>query len=214
MALKDIKMSTTTTYFLLVSVCTLLSIGQLSNSDLLGHGPTDLYNLHDECSAALNEQLSLELYASIVYLNMAAYFNRPSVAKSGFAKYFEDQSKEEYAHATKFIDYINKRNGTVKRISVEESPKFEWESAKEALSDALKLEKHVLAKIGNIRNIADQKCQDPHLIDFLETEFFTEQMDSISEILRMITNLSTRDLSSFQLVEYLEDKKLLKTNDL
>lgn len=170
----------------------------------------DHYTMHESCATILDQHISLELYASVVYLNMAGYFDRPTVARAGYAKFFRDQSLEEYNHASKFIDYLNKRNATVKRIAVEESPKAEWASPRDALMDALILEKHVLEKIHNIHEVAEEKCDDKHLTDFLESEFYTEQVDSIREIQYMITTISVKDPSAADIIEYTEDKKLLK----
>lgn len=197
---------------ILITVCTLLLCGhQLASAD---SQPTirqvDHYLLHDACGSVLNEQISWELYASLVYLNMAAYFDRPSVAKPGYAQFFKDQSLEEYSHASKFIDYINSRNSTVKRLSVDESPKSEWSSPKEALTDAIKLEKHVYGKIQHIHDVADQTCQDAHLTDFLESYYFIEQVNSIKELQEMLTTISVEDSSTSTLIEYLEDKQLAK----
>lgn len=139
---------------------------------------------------------------------MAGYFGRPTVARPGFAKFFKDQASEEYEHASKFIDYINKRNGTLKRLSVEDSLRADWESPSDALSDAIKLEKHVYGKIHHLHDIADLKCQDNHLIDFLEGYFFTEQVDSINELQEMLTTLNVADRGAATLIEYMEDVKL------
>lgn len=171
----------------------------------------DYYTMHESCAQAVDQHISLELYASVVYLNMAGYFDRPTVARPGYAKFFREQSQEEYNHASKFIDYLNKRNATVKRISIEESPKAEWASPKEALEDAVTLEKHVYAKIHNIYEVAEQKCDDSHLADFLESEFFTEQVDSIREIQTMITTISTKDQTANTIIEYTEDRKMAKS---
>lgn len=170
----------------------------------------DHYTMHGSCATMVDNHISLELYASMVYLNMAGYFDRPTVARAGYAKFFRDQSQEEYNHAAKFIDYLNKRNSTVKRIAIEESPKAEWASPREALEDAMTLEKHVLAKIHSIHEVAEQQCDDKHLTDFLESEFYTEQVDSIREIQYMITTISVKDPSAASVIEYTEDKKLLK----
>lgn len=168
----------------------------------------DHYLLEEACNNALNEQISWELYASLVYMNMAAYFAKPTVARPGFAKFFKDQSLEEYNHASKFIDYINKRNGTVKRLSVEDSPKSDWTSPIEALADAIKLEKHVYAKIHHLHDVAELKCQDGHLTDFLEGYFFAEQVDSIRELQEMLSTLRVPDQSAAAMIEYMEDVKL------
>lgn len=170
----------------------------------------DHYLLHDACLNVLNEQVSWELYASIVYLNMGAYFDRPSVSRAGFGKFFRDQSKEEYEHASKFIEYMNKRNATVTAISVSDSPKNEWNSPKEALGDAIKLEKQVYAKLQHIHSVADQQCNDAHLTDFLESYFFVEQVDSIKELQMMYTTLNVDDSTT---IEYLENVRLEKQKD-
>lgn len=186
-----------------------LTIGQGKLSE---DGPqTNYYLLHEDCANEMNEHIGLELYASIVYLNMAAYFDRPSVALQGYAKFFRDQSQEEYNHAGAFIDYLNKRNSTVSRISIEESPKSEWLSPAEALTDAIKLEKHVYAKIQHIHDAADQRCLDSHLTDFLEGTFFTEQVDSIRDLQVLLTKLR-RSGSSDRTIEYLEDKRLASSH--
>lgn len=197
---------------IVVTICALLTCGQLIEADESKLG--DYYLLHDACASVLNEQISWELYATIVYMNMAGYFDRPTVARLGYAKFFKDQSLEEYGHASKFIDYINQRNGTVKSINIAESPKNEWLSPKEALHDAIKLEKHVFAKLRHIHDIADQQCQDPHLTDFLESYFFTEQVESIQELQIMATKLENScDIGGSSVVEYLEDKVYLKGKD-
>lgn len=202
------------TSILVVSVCALLvcvadgQVGHADDSDNQIH--EDHYLLHPDCSDVLNTQISWELYASIVYMNMGAYFDRPSVARNGYAKYFKDQSLEEYGHAAKFIDYINSRNGTVKRISIDESPKSDWSSPREALADAIKLEKHVYAKIQHIHDVADQKCQDAHLMDFLETYYFTEQVDSIKELQTMLTKISVTDSSASAVIDHITDERLRK----
>lgn len=172
------------------------------------------YLLRDECLNLLNGQVSMELYASIVYMNMAAYFDRPSVARNGYAKFFRAQSLEEYNHASKFIDYVNSRNGTIKRINIEESPKSEWLSPANALHDAIKLEKDVYTKLQYIHSVADQKCQDSHLTDFLEGEFFTEQVESIKELQTMLTKISVGDNSAAAVIVHITDEKLAKKDEL
>lgn len=199
----------------IIAVCGYLLVsdsqGRLADAEQLSR---DLYLMHDDCNNAVNEQVGWELYASIVYMNMAGYFGKPTVARPGFAKFFKDQSQEEFGHASKFIEYINRRNGTVRRISVEDSPKSDWSSPIEALNDAIKLEKHVYAKIQHIHNIAEIKCQDGHLTDFLEGYFIPEQVDSIKELQEMLSTLSVADQSAATMIEYMEDVKLRQRKEL
>lgn len=205
----SILIKTTLAAVLLVS-CTFVGANLDLKLNLLEKEATDHYLLNDACLNVLNEHVGWELYASVVYLNMAGYFDRPSVARLGYGKFFKDQSKEEYEHATKFIEYITKRNGVVKPITIEDSPKSEWNSPKDALADAIKLEKHVYAKIQHIHSVAEQQCNDAHLTDFLEGYFFTEQVDSISQLTTMFTKLDVSDPGAASVIDYLEDARLRK----
>lgn len=191
---------------ILISIGSLTAYGQLSDAE----PTTDHYQLHSSCANLLNDQVGWELYASIVYMNMGGYFDRPSVARKGYARLFREQSLEEYEHASKFVEYINKRNATVRRIAIEKSPKNEWSSPKEALSDAIKLEKHVYTKIQHIHNVAEQQCLDAHLTDFLESYFFTEQVDSIRDLQEKLTKLDVEEPSSAELINYLEDARMVR----
>lgn len=76
-------------------------------------------NYHEDCEAAINKQINMELYASYVYLSMAGYFDRDDVALPGFKKYFNKSSDEEREHAQKFIKYQNMRGGRVVLAPIE-----------------------------------------------------------------------------------------------
>ncbi|XP_077453247.1 ferritin, heavy polypeptide 1b isoform X4 [Stigmatopora argus] len=70
-------------------------------------------NFHQDCEAAINRQINLELYASYVYLSMAYYFERDDIALPHFAKFFRGQTKEEREHAEKLLTFQNKRGGRI-----------------------------------------------------------------------------------------------------
>lgn len=144
-------------------------------------------NFHEECEEALNKQINLELYASYVYLSMAYYFDRCDVALPGLHKYFKKASDEEREHAMNFLSYMNKRGGTIV-FSPIENPQNSWTSAKDAMSDALELEKKVNENLLNLHALASTHG-DPNFLDFLETEYLQEQVDSIKEIADHLTNL-------------------------
>lgn len=63
-------------------------------------------NYHQECEAAINKQINLELYASYVYSSMAFYFDRDDVALAGFHKFFKESSDEERGHGEKVLKFI------------------------------------------------------------------------------------------------------------
>jgi len=100
-------------------------------------------NYHEECEAAINKQINMELFASYSYLALAAHFGRDDVALKGFAKFFMESSKEEQEHAELFIKYQNLRGGHVVLQPIGRPLQDEWETALAAMEYALNLEKEV-----------------------------------------------------------------------
>jgi ferritin heavy chain len=87
--------------------------------------------------------------------------------------------------------------------------KATWLSAEEAVKDAVHLEKELNVKLHNIHKNADRICADPHLMDFLETEFLEEQIASIRQLNKLLTSLTSFEKENRQMGEYLVDKQLL-----
>jgi len=164
------------------------------------------YEMKSECIRELNIQVNSELYASMVYMNMGAYFDNNKVARKGFAKFFTDQSREEKEHAHKLVDYINKRGAVVNTLDVKMPLKSTWNSPKQALEEAIQLENEVNNDIHKIHAIAEHTCLDPHLMDFLESEYLEEQMTSIDQLTRLVTILTQMQNG---VGEYLLDRQLL-----
>lgn len=145
-------------------------------------------NFHIECEKALNKQINLELYASYVYLSMAYHFDREDVALPGLTNYFKKASEEERNHAMKFMTYQNKRGGRIELTDIKTPAKNDWGTGKDAMSEALSLEKLVNESLLELHTLASGH-NDPNFLDFLETEFLQEQVDSIKEIADHVTNL-------------------------
>lgn len=145
-------------------------------------------NFHEECEQALNKQINLELYASYAYLSMAYYFDRSDVALQGIYTYFKKCSEEEREHAMKFMTYQNKRGGDIHLTDIAKPSEDNWVSAKTAMMAALELEKRVNQSLLELHGLASTH-NDPHLMDFLETEFLTEQVNAIKELADHVTNL-------------------------
>jgi len=164
------------------------------------------YELKSECLRELNIQINTELYASLVYMNMGAYFDNNKVARKGFAKFFAEQSREEKEHAHKLQDYINKRGATVDTVDVKMPIKSSWSGPKQALEEAIQLENDVNDYIHKIHGIAEHTCLDPHLMDFLESEYLDEQIESINQLTRLHTILTQMQNG---VGEYLLDRQLL-----
>ena len=161
-------------------------------------------NFHENSEAVLNKQINMELTASYVYMSMATFFARESVALPGLQEFFAKASTEEREHAQKFIDYITKRGGKVQFSNIE-APKTEWDSPLAALEAALALEKRVNQALLDIHSVADEH-KDPHLGDFIEEEFLGEQVDGAFELAQMITKL--KRAQSDELGLYLFDKSM------
>nr|UOV22700.1 ferritin 2 [Dermacentor marginatus] len=162
------------------------------------------YFLHDRCRMGLQEQVNLELHASLVYMQMAAHLANNKVARNGFARFFRDQSSEEREHAQKLIDYVNLRGGTVSAVNVDMPSTATWMSVLDALQAALALEHRVTNRLHELHRLADDN-HDPQMADFLEQEFLSEQVRSIDQLQRLITQLQNMDTG---LGEFLLDQQL------
>jgi len=112
---------------------------------------------------------------------------------------------EEREHAQKFIDYLNTRGGRFSGFDVKMPGKATWDKALDALGDAMNLEKHVNNKLHHLHDVASLQCVDQHLMDFLEGEFFDEQVKSIDQLQRYISMLSGMDTP---MGEFLFDQQL------
>ncbi|KAM8927752.1 ferritin heavy chain B-like [Pelodytes ibericus] len=165
-------------------------------------------NYSEECEAAVNRMVNLELYGSYVYLSMSYYFDRDDVALEHVAEFFKHQSHEEREHAEKLIKYQNKRGGRVVLQDVKKPEREEWSDTLEAMQAALQLEKTVNQAHLDLHKLASDKV-DPHLCDFLENEYLDEQVKAIKQLGDYITNLRRLGVPQNGMGEYLFDKHTL-----
>jgi len=162
-------------------------------------------NFHENCEAAINKQINMELHASYVYMSMAFHYERHDIALMGYAKFMKDQSCEEREHAMKLMKYQNQRGGRVCLSAIDAPGCQEWKGALHGLEDALALEKKVNESLLALHALAS-KHSDPHLTDFLESEYLDEQVDSIKQLADMITILKRAGVNG--LGEHIVDKEL------
>jgi len=177
------------------------------NNDTPGDNPNK-YVLEEGCLVGLRAQMNLEMQASLVYQQMAAHFDSNQVARKGFAKFFQHNSDEEREHAQKIINYVNSRGGTIGNINVGMPTVVSWKTAREALQYALDLENKVNNELHGLHKTAEHDCHDPQLQDFIEGTFLNEQVESISHLERLITNLDK--FTDVHLGEYFLNKDLLQ----
>ncbi|XP_020666798.3 ferritin heavy chain B [Pogona vitticeps] len=166
-------------------------------------------NFDAECEASVNRLTNLELYASYVYLSMSCHFDRDDVALCHVAEFLKEQSQEERQHAEKLLRYQNKRGGHVVLQDVKKPEKDEWGNTLDALQSALELEKKVNQALLGLHKLAMEKG-DPHLCDFLESEFLEEQVKAIKQLGDHLTNLRRLGLPECGMGEYLFDRLSLK----
>ncbi|KAI5085330.1 ferritin heavy chain, partial [Silurus meridionalis] len=165
-------------------------------------------NFHQDCEAAINRQINLELYASYVYLSMSYYFDRDDQALHNFAKFFRKQSHEEREHAEKLMKLQNQRGGRIFLQDIKKPERDEWGSGVEALECSLQLEKSVNQSLLDLHKLATDR-NDPHMCDFVESHYLEEQVKSIKELADWVTNLRRMGAPQNGLAEYLFDKHTL-----
>ena len=135
-----------------------------------------------ELEAAMNAQVGSEFGASLQYVNIASYFDADSLPQ--LAAFFYRQADEEKVHAMKFVHYIVDAGGQVRVPSVEE-PKFDFQSAKEAVQAALDWEVEVTKQINALMDLAIE--QNDHIgQDFLRW-FVSEQLEEVSTMDTLLT---------------------------
>ncbi|WP_411017544.1 ferritin family protein, partial [Salmonella sp. s51090] len=140
-----------------------------------------------------------------VYLSMAYHFDRDDVALPGFHKFMLKQSDEERGHGMKLMKYQNQRGGRIVLQDIKKPERDDWGNGLEAVEAALDLEKHVNQALLDLHKVAD-KHADPQMMDYIEQEFLTEQVESIKQFGDYATNLKRVGLG---LGEYQFDKLTL-----
>lgn len=161
-------------------------------------------NFSEACEAALNAQINMELSASYTYQSMASYFAHDSVALPGLSAHFRHEAEDERQHALKFVDFMTARGGRVLFTAIP-APESNWKSAKNAIESALALEKDVNTSLLKLHAVSCES-NDPHLSDFIESEFLDAQVKSLKELSDMLTQLERCGCDGLGL--YLFDQKL------
>lgn len=103
----------------------------------------------------------------------------------------------------------NSRGGRIVLQDVTKPAQDEWGTALEAIEAALELEKTVNQSILDIHSVASARG-DPHLNDFLETHFLTEQVEAIKELGDWVTKIKRVGTG---LGEHIVDKEIAGDSD-
>lgn len=100
---------------------------------------------------AINEQIKHELYSAYLYLSMSHYCESHSLP--GTAKWLRMQWSEEQAHATRLMDYINRRGGQVSLAAIDKPP-VEFGTLLNLFEQVLKHEESISARIHKLYETA------------------------------------------------------------
>ncbi len=109
--------------------------------------------MHAAVLAATNEQIKHELFSAYLYVSMAIHLDHENLP--GFAHWMKLQAQEEVAHATRLMDYANRRGGRVVLQAIDQ-PQTEWGSSLEIFQAALDHERKVTALIHGLYKTAGE----------------------------------------------------------
>ncbi|WP_419938809.1 ferritin [Candidatus Palauibacter sp.] len=148
--------------------------------------------------AALNEQITQELYASQVYLSMCAHFEGEGLP--GFAHWMRAQAEEEREHALRIFDFVHDREGQVSLRTID-APPSEFGTPREVFEEALGHERKVSEMIGNLYRLAMDEADYPAQV--MLQWFVNEQVEeekTISDIVDRL-RLAGDDKSALLMLE-------------
>ncbi len=130
---------------------------------------------------AINEQIKHELESAYLYLSMVAYFHSESL--DGMAQWMTGQAQEELAHAMKFCNHIDERDGRVELKALSQ-PQKEWASPLEAFKAAHEHERFITGKINDLVKLAAE--EKDHAAGIMLQWFVTEQVEEESSTLKVV----------------------------
>jgi len=120
----------------------------------------------------LNQHLNREFFSSYLYLSMSAFLEKLNY--EGMAVWMKTQSGEEYGHAMKFFDFLNKINASINLEKIDK-PEFSWNSPLEVFEETLKHEKFITKSIYGLADLASSE-KDHATMSFLNY-FINEQIE-------------------------------------
>ena len=151
----------------------------------------------------LNAQVNMELGAAYQYQAMAAHFE--SLGLEGFAKWMDNQAKEEIEHSRKFYDYLLSRNGKVV-LEALGKPKGNFKTVKEVFEDSLKHEQSVTKSIEAIyENVRKEKDYGAEV--FLNW-FVSEQEEEEETVQKIIDKITLLNVDKDSVALYMLDKEM------
>jgi ferritin len=158
-----------------------------------------------ELQELVNKHIGVEFSNFTAYEKLSSVMSHGSNGFSNLAKHFREEADEELKHTRLFIDYQNRRGGTVNVTDVPNidiTPILISENKViAAYKFALELEK----KTYNALKELHEKCNDPQLQDFIET-MLEEQLDTQKKINDIVQRLEMGGSTATYIHETIELK--------
>jgi ferritin len=132
----------------------------------------------------LNKQINRELASAYVYLAMSAWADEQNL--NGAASWLRLQWEEELVHATKLVDYIAERGGTIKLTAVAEPPD-RYTNLLDVFRNVLRHEEEVTSAINELYDMAakEKDYATQTLLDWYVNEQVEEE-NAPMEIISML----------------------------
>lgn len=157
--------------------------------------------LNKKIEKALNKQINAELWSAYLYLSMAAYCH--DIGKTGMAKWYEVQFREEQDHAKILFNYIVQRGGRVELEAIDAVQK-EWNSLLDVFESTLKHEQKVTALINDLFALTSE--EHDYATQSMLKWFIDEQVEEEDNAQTIINNLKMIEDNGYGL--YMLDKEL------
>jgi ferritin len=134
--------------------------------------------------SAINDQIKHEFYSAYLYLAMSAYCE--TINLPGFAGWMRAQHQEELAHAMKFFDFVNDREGSVELQAIEQPPS-EFQSPLDIFQRALEHERKISSLIHQLYELAVKEKDYP--TQTMLQWFITEQVEEEKSASQVVEQL-------------------------
>ena len=131
--------------------------------------------LNKKVEQALNKQIELEHFSSLIYLSMASWAEKNGF--NGAAEFLYLHSDEEREHMLKIFHYVNDR-GSHAIVPESKQPKIEYDSIKAVFEEIYEHEQFVSSEINKLVGICHEE-KDYTTQNFLQW-FVEEQIEEES----------------------------------
>ncbi len=135
--------------------------------------------------------LTMERNASADYFAKAIWFAEREL--NGFALFFNEESKSEQIHASKFADYLIARGQTVLLQDIP-APDQSWSSVEDIMADSFRMESDVTTSLHNLYAIAE-RSSDMRTTVFLDPNI-ESQLNSENEFAHLLGRVRFADNQS------------------